>query len=117
MSQLWHNFAKTACKSLKNSGRACKPDCLGTIANKQVVWNQPPLTVNDVNFGSVDRFCVTPASQFFVTKLFQLCVLGLAFFQDGDVGVGFIPTNEEMHRAVVSFPSTHLGNALLTIAL
>jgi len=26
MSQLWHNFAKTVCKLLKNSGRACKPD-------------------------------------------------------------------------------------------
>ena len=26
LSQLWHNFAKTVCKSLKNSGRACKPD-------------------------------------------------------------------------------------------
>ena len=26
MSQLWHNFAKTVCKLLKNGGRACKPD-------------------------------------------------------------------------------------------
>src|SRR5271154_3428453 len=26
MSQLWHNFAKTVRKLLKNSGRACKPD-------------------------------------------------------------------------------------------
>ena len=26
MAQLWHNFAKTVCKLLKNGGRACKPD-------------------------------------------------------------------------------------------
>src|SRR6202047_2271056 len=26
MSQLWHNFAKTVRKLLKNGGRACKPD-------------------------------------------------------------------------------------------
>jgi hypothetical protein len=36
----------------------------GCIANKQVVWNQSSLTVNHVSFGSMSRFCVTPASQF-----------------------------------------------------
>jgi len=43
-------------------GRACKPDSPGCTVNKQVVWNQRLLTVNDVNLGSVGRFCVTLAS-------------------------------------------------------
>jgi hypothetical protein len=34
----------------------------GCIANKQVVWNQSSLTVNDVSFGSVGKNCVTPAA-------------------------------------------------------
>ena len=31
MSQLWHNFAKAACKLLKRSGRACKPDSVSDL--------------------------------------------------------------------------------------
>jgi len=44
-------------------GQTCKPDSPGWLANKQAIWTQSPLTVNDVSSDSVGRFCVTPASQ------------------------------------------------------
>jgi hypothetical protein len=47
------------------ASQVCKPDSPRLVANTEVFLFQPVATVNDVNCGSVGRFCVTPVSQFF----------------------------------------------------
>ena len=76
----------------KNWRMRCKPDCPRRIANKQVVWNQAPRTVNDVNFGSVSSFCVTPASQALLCQwvLADLVVMVLVASGTESIGRGVV---------------------------
>jgi hypothetical protein len=58
--------------------------------------NQRPPTVNDVSFGSIGRFCATPASQLWAPRLLELRALRLGSDEDGDVWVGVLPQREAL---------------------
>jgi hypothetical protein len=58
---IWGSANKLKTKTC--GSRTCKPNSPGCIASRQLIWNQSPRRVNDVNLGSDGRFCVTPASQ------------------------------------------------------
>ena len=65
------------CKSLKRKvcgSRTCKPNSPGCVANRQLICNQSRCSVNDVNFVSVGRFCVTPASQWVARDLLVVAI-------------------------------------------
>ena len=48
--------------------------------------------LRQLRFGAV----VSANPPFATTDLLQLCVLGLGFLQDGDVGIGVFPEGEEI---------------------